>query len=124
MLPIRSLLKPTTSFAFRRAMSSLPSRTFLIYAPDLPDAAPRRAKVRAEHLAGNTDRMDTGIFMLGGALLDTEGKMVGSAIVMRAESLDEVKEYVEQDIYTKGGVWDPAKLVITEFKAAPKAPPA
>jgi len=104
--------------------TALPSRTFLIYAPDLPDAAPRRAKVRPDHLAGNQERMDTGIFMLGGALLDEEGKMVGSSIVMRAESLQEVKEYVEQDTYYRSGVWDPEKLIITEFKAAPRAPPS
>ncbi|KZT55571.1 hypothetical protein CALCODRAFT_498457 [Calocera cornea HHB12733] len=104
--------------------SALPSRTFLIYAPDLPDAAPRRAKVRPAHLAGNTERMDSGIFMLGGALLDEEGKMVGSSIVMRAESIDEVKAYVAQDVYFTDGVWDPEKLIITEFKAAPRAPPS
>jgi len=63
----------------------------------------------------------------GGALLTPESiattdaakKMVGSMMVFEASSIKEVEDAVKSDIYYKSGVWDPEKLVILPFFAAP-----
>ena len=61
---------------------------------------------------------------IGGAMLSPESitggdkKMVGSAFIIEAESLEHVEKTMKSDIYYTSGVWDPAKLVILPYVAA------
>ncbi|KAJ3901693.1 hypothetical protein F5879DRAFT_967255 [Lentinula edodes] len=67
---------------------------------------------------------------VGGVLLSPESlsappegqKMIGSTFICEAESLDEVKKMVEEDIYYKEGVWDKEKIVVLPMMAATPIP--
>ena len=49
-------------------------------------------------------------------------KMTGSAIVVAAETEEEVKEFVRNDIYTKGGAWNADKATIIPVGTIEKDP--
>lgn len=62
---------------------------------------------------------------LGGAVLTPESitgegprKMVGSMLLLEAESLEAVRKRIENDIYYTSGVWDRNKLVILPYVKA------
>nr|GAT48822.1 predicted protein [Mycena chlorophos] len=111
-------------------MSTSVRPRFLVYAPDHTDkdAFSRRMSVRATHLDVAKQNIANGKFLVAGALLTPESlhseekKMVGSSFIVEAETLEEVKEIMEKDIYYTSGVWDPEKLVILPFVAATPFP--
>jgi len=80
---------------------------FLVVALDGTDAgAPgRRTASREAHLAGIATLKDKGIFRTGGAILDDDGNMVGSAVVYECPDRDAAEKYVADDPYSKGDVW-------------------
>ncbi|EIW53946.1 uncharacterized protein TRAVEDRAFT_51684 [Trametes versicolor FP-101664 SS1] len=103
-------------------MSALPVlNLYHVYAQDKPGA--QRAKHKAQHLAQNTPHMQSGFIRVGGGLLPTdvkstdpgaEEKIVGSFIVVKAESIDVVWDTLKKDIfYTSGEVWDLDKVCVT-----------
>ena len=55
---------------------------FVVYAHDYPDAWERRLEVRESHLEGVRRMKSEGSFVLGGALLDDAGGMVGSMMLV------------------------------------------
>ncbi|MCE2510911.1 MAG: hypothetical protein J4G10_08105, partial [Alphaproteobacteria bacterium] len=57
---------------------------FLVIAKDGTDegALERRMKVRDAHLAGVRKLHEEGKFIKGGAILDEEGRMVGSGVIV------------------------------------------
>lgn len=67
------------------------------------------------HFADLKDKVDSGTYKMGGALLDevpadendpSSFKFSGSTLVCLAETREEVLEHLKDDIYTKSGVWD------------------
>jgi uncharacterized protein len=80
---------------------------FLVIAWDGADAeAPaRRQRVRATHLEGARALAADGVMHLGGALLDPEGGMIGSALVLEAEDEAAARRLLEADVYHREGVW-------------------
>lgn len=80
---------------------------FLIIAKDGDDAdAPaRRQAVRARHLEGAQALAAAGTLQLGGALLDAEGAMIGSAMLVEAPDEAAVHALVARDVYSQGDVW-------------------
>ncbi len=80
---------------------------FLVIAWDGNDAeAPaRRQRVRATHLEGARTLAADGVMHLGGALLDPEGGMIGSALVLEAEDEAAARRLLEADVYHREGVW-------------------
>jgi uncharacterized protein YciI len=80
---------------------------FMVIAKDGTDAeAPaRRQAVRETHLAGAKELAAAGTLVLGGALLDDAGAMIGSVMLLEAESVAAANAIVAADIYTRGGVW-------------------
>ncbi|KLO12330.1 hypothetical protein SCHPADRAFT_915678 [Schizopora paradoxa] len=102
---------------------------FMVYAPDMTDegAFQRRLSVREKHLADAKAKHVTGFVKLGGALLtpesivtpDASKKMVGSMMIFEAANIKEVENVIKGDIYYTSGVWDPEKIVILPFAAAP-----
>ena len=81
---------------------------YLILANDYTDAdaLTRRLAVRQAHL----DRMGVtkaeGGFVIAGAKLNEEGKMIGSMIVINAETEEAAREWAQNDPYLKGKVWE------------------
>jgi len=105
---------------------------FFVYAPDniTEGTFAKRLSVRSEHIERVKGIYANGIIRVGGVLLSPESlsappesqKMVGSTFICEAESLDDVKKLVEEDIYYKEGVWDKEKIVILPMIAATPIP--
>jgi uncharacterized protein YciI len=69
------------------------------------DAKARRLRVRPEHLRQIEPRVDRGEILIGGAILDEGGDMVGSVLLVDFESRGELDAWLEVDPYVTGGVW-------------------
>lgn len=75
------------------------------------DALGRRMAVREEHLANARGLHESGTLKVGGAILagssspDDSQRMIGSAMVMEAESEEQLRELLESDPYYRGGAW-------------------
>jgi uncharacterized protein len=80
---------------------------FLVIAKDGTDAeAPaRRQRVREAHLEGARALAATGVLQVGGAILDPNGGMIGSALVVEAEDEAALRSVLEADVYRRAGVW-------------------
>jgi len=91
---------------------------FLLLAYDGTDAGAlqRRMKVRDEHFNRITLLKKTGEFLLGGAILDEGGKMIGSMIVYDFPDMQSLEERLKDEPYLTGGVWE--KIEIKPFRLA------
>jgi uncharacterized protein len=104
--------------------SSTPTKEWLVQIPDHPNALEKRLAVRPEHLSNLKPKIEAGIVVFGGAMLSEhpeEGQgpdMKGSVMLIKANSEQEIRDYLENDPYTKGGAWDISKATITPFKTA------
>jgi uncharacterized protein len=80
---------------------------YLVIAKDGTDAdAPaRRQAVRERHLEGARALAERGVVQVGGALLDAEGGMIGSALLVEAADEAEVRSLLDADVYAREGVW-------------------
>lgn len=112
----------TRTFSTSRIMSA--QREWLVTIPDHPNALDKRMAARPAHLNNLKPRIDAGQVVFGGAMLakqPAEGEspqMVGSVMLVKADSEEEVRKLLEGDEYTKGGAWDVAKATIQPFKCA------
>ncbi|QRN81034.1 MAG: hypothetical protein JK586_05965 [Nocardiopsis sp. BM-2018] len=70
-----------------------------------PDAPARRQAVRERHLEGARALAERGVMQLGGALLDDDGTMIGSALVIEADDEAAARALLDADVYTTAGVW-------------------
>ncbi len=80
---------------------------FLVIAYDGTDegALERRMKVREAHLALARRLKKDGHLIEGGALLNPEGKMIGSTLYVRFDNAEDLHRYLGNDPYTTGHVW-------------------
>jgi uncharacterized protein YciI len=80
---------------------------FIVIARDGDDAeAPaRRASVRDTHLAFIQPYVDRGQVLIGGAMLDNAGGMIGSCVLCDFESRERLEEWLQSDPYVTQGVW-------------------
>jgi len=76
---------------------------FLVKAYDGPDMLEKRMAVRPCHLEG-MKKLGKQIICAGG-LLDEDGKMKGSALVMEFENRAALDEYLKNEPYVIEGVW-------------------
>jgi uncharacterized protein YciI len=92
--------------------------TFLVIARDGTDreAKARRLAVRDQHLAGVQESVASGMLKMGGALLDDDAEMIGSGILIEAESKEVLETFLKEDIYSQAGVW--LEFEIYPFKRA------
>ena len=92
---------------------------FLIKAYDGPNMLEKRMEVRPRHLEGMS-RLNEHIICAGG-LLDEEGKMKGSALIMNFDSHAELDTYLAAEPYVIEKVWqkievEPMNVVIANGK--------
>lgn len=81
-----------------------------------PDALQRRLSVREDHLAKIAGLKKNGEFLFGGAMLDEEGKMIGSMIVYEFPDRKALDERLKDEPYLTNGVWK--KTEIKPFRLA------
>ncbi|HBZ93086.1 MAG TPA: hypothetical protein DEO91_05105 [Pseudomonas sp.] len=84
-----------------------------------PDALSRRLEHREAHLDGLKKMTAAGTFLSGGAILDAEGRMVGSSAHVEFGSRDALAHWLDHDPYTLGKVWE--KVEVREIKLFPVA---
>ena len=76
---------------------------FVITAKDGENMLAKRMEVRPRHLE-NMERMKEHIICAGG-LLDGEGKMTGSGLILDFASRGELDAYLAKEPYVTEGVW-------------------
>ncbi len=86
---------------------------FLIIARDGtdPEAPARRQAVRQAHLAGASKLREKGHLLVGGALTDDDGNMIGSAAVCQFETRAELDQWLATDPYVTGNVWQDIQVL-------------
>jgi uncharacterized protein len=97
---------------------------FLLIAHDGTDAeAPaRRQAARPAHLASVAPLVESGRILVGGAILDAAGGMIGSALIAEFPDRAALDAWLAQDPYTTGGVWQ--RVEVMPFRVAVQAGPA
>jgi len=70
-----------------------------------PEAPARRQAARAQHLEGISTHVESGVLQYAGALLDEDGIMRGSLLVVNLPDRAAVQAWLDADVYTKEGVW-------------------
>ncbi|MFN3379435.1 MAG: YciI family protein [Runella zeae] len=81
---------------------------YVIHAYDYTDAEAleRRMTARPHHLEGAKTLKENGNFVMGGALLDPDGKMIGSMMVVDFDTEDQMNQWLHNDPYVTGKVWE------------------
>ena len=82
-----------------------------------PDALGRRLSVRDQHVALGDQLRDAGHMLYGGAILDDNGKMIASVLVLDFPNRDELDSWLKVEPYVTGKVW--TKTDIRPFNVGP-----
>ncbi len=77
---------------------------FVIKAYDGEGMLAKRMEVRPRHLEGM--ERQRGHVICAGGLLDDEGKMKGSMLVMEFESREQLDDYLANEPYVQEHVWE------------------
>jgi uncharacterized protein YciI len=91
---------------------------YLITAYDYTDegAFERRMGVRPHHLDGAKDLKAKGNYVIGGAMLNEEGKMIGSTMILQFENEEELEAWKQGEPYITQKIWE--SVDIKPFKIA------
>ena len=83
---------------------------YIIRAYDGKDKLQKRLEVRSRHLE-NILKID-GKIICGGGLLDEEGKMKGSAMVMEFDTREALDRYLSSEPYVTENVWETVEVEV------------
>lgn len=91
---------------------------YVIHAYDGTDetALDRRMAVRPNHFEGVRKLKEMGHYVLGGALLSTDGQMIGSMMLLDFENEEQIQDWLSWEPYVQGNVWE--KIDIKPFRQA------
>ena len=81
---------------------------FLVHGYDGTDekAPERRLAVRAAHIALGDELRASGNYLYAAAMLDEQGQMRGSMIVVDFETREDLDAWLENEPYVTGKVWE------------------
>ena len=80
------------------------------------DSLQNRMNTRPHHLDGARALKETGNFVIGGAMLNEDGKMIGSVMILQFETEEELQAWQKSEPYITQGVWE--TVDIKPFKVA------
>jgi uncharacterized protein YciI len=85
---------------------------FLVIGLDGTDseAMNRRLSAREQHIALGDELLASGNMWYGAALLDDDGKMKGSSLMMDFTSEAELQEWLDREPYVTGKVWEKIEI--------------
>ncbi len=85
---------------------------FLIYAFDGTDekALDRRLAAREDHLESIKQRVALGEHLFGTAILNDDGKMIGSMMVVEYPSKKELDNWLNEEPYVLSNVWEKIEI--------------
>lgn len=94
---------------------------YLLIAQDHNDAGAleRRMEARPAHLALGDELVTKGQLLYATAILNEEGKMVGSMEVLDLESMDAVEQYLDSEPYVTAKVWNRDAIDIRPCRPGP-----
>lgn len=81
------------------------------------DALDRRMAVRPRHLDVARAMAEAGTLVEGGALLDDDGRMVGSMAIVDFADRADLDHWLKTDPYVTGGVW--RNIQVRPYRRAP-----
>ena len=81
------------------------------------DALNRRMANREQHLAGVHKLIAAGHFLSGGAILDDDGRMIGSTLHMDFPTRADLDAQLRGDPYVAGKVWE--KIDVRQARLVP-----
>jgi uncharacterized protein YciI len=92
---------------------------WLIIARDGSDerALERRMAARPAHLENAARLQASGHLLIGGALVDDDGRMIGSACVAQFATRAELDQWLRTDPYVTGNVWQDIQTM--PYRVAP-----
>ena len=93
-------------------------KQYLIIAQDGRDeeALERRKNVRPIHLAGARKLKENNNFVVGGAMLDENGNMRGSIMIVQFETQNDFQKWYDNEPYITRGVWK--EIQVKPFRVA------
>src|SRR5690348_1772400 len=80
------------------------------------EALKRRMAARPKHLEQIAPRVERGEIIIGGALLNEAGEMVGSVSVVEFATQAELDQWLATDPYVTEGVWQ--RIEVRPFRVA------
>jgi uncharacterized protein YciI len=91
---------------------------YLVIAHDGKDskATERRLAVREQHLVLAEHMYKDGKSIIGGAILDDNGNMVGSGRIVDFQTRSELDEWLKNEPYVTGNVWE--RVEVFSFRIA------
>jgi uncharacterized protein YciI len=91
---------------------------YLITAYDYTDegALQRRMNVRPHHLDSIRELKASGNYVVGGAMLNEKGNMIGSTMILQFENEEELETWKRTDPYITQKIWE--SFDIKPFKVA------
>jgi uncharacterized protein YciI len=78
---------------------------FVVYALDKPHREAARLEHRSAHRARLREHDHPVVVRVGGPLLDGDGAMIGSLLIVEAQSAAEVEKFVAEDPYVTADVY-------------------
>ena len=93
-------------------------KQYVIIAQDGKDegAVDRRMQERPAHLSCARKLKEQGSFITGGAILDDNGTMRGSVMIVQFESEEGLKQWMSEEPYIQNGVW--TDIQVKPFRVA------
>ena len=93
-------------------------KQYIVTGYDYTDAGAlqRRMNVRPHHLDGVKALKDAGNYVIGGALLSEEGKMMGSVMIVKFETEEELEAWKQNEPYITEKIWE--SVDVKPFKVA------
>jgi len=82
-----------------------------------PEAPARRQAARPAHLENAAKLQASGHLLVGGALTDEAGNMIGSAAVAQFATRAELDHWLRTDPYVTAGVWRDIEVI--PYRVAP-----
>lgn len=91
---------------------------YIVFAWDGTDtsALDRRMASRPAHLEGAGKLKANGNYVVGGAMLDDDGKMIGSTMIVQFPSKEDLQRWLDSEPYVNGKVWE--KIDVRPFRVA------
>ena len=93
-------------------------KQYLVTGYDYTDegALERRMGVRPHHLDGAVTLKASGNYILGGAMLNDDGKMIGSVMVLQFETDEQLEAWKKSEPYITQKIWE--TVDVKPFKVA------
>jgi uncharacterized protein YciI len=91
---------------------------YVVIAHDGTDAGAqgRRAAARPAHIEGAKRMKEAGTLLTGGAILDDDGTMIGSVMVVDFATREDLDIWLAGDPYVTGNAWE--RIEVKPFRVA------